>query len=162
MFNEGTFCGVPDIISVFKFSPHFIKQVWYMWCHCSCYLFEKSGKSDSQSEYVHSMYTAPLSPPPKKKYRDIRSGEQDCHVLHKPYQSNSLQTCSLENTSLHCRSVEVNPACWKSMPMQNKHVAPFQCQSQLIQQSKLDWTPHFFIHHRTCSLWLPLVCSITE
>jgi hypothetical protein len=25
MFNEGTFCGVADIVSVFEFSPHFAK-----------------------------------------------------------------------------------------------------------------------------------------
>jgi hypothetical protein len=76
LLNEGAKCSLADIISVFHFCPHIVKQPEGNCSHWSSYPHSKFLQSGNQQWEAHRslMYSQ------KKKSRRVRSGEWVCSV----------------------------------------------------------------------------------
>lgn len=74
LFNEGAISSLTDIVSVFDFCPHTVKQAEGSCSHWSSYPPSKFLQSGNQKWVVHRslMYCQ------KKKSRPVRSGEWVC------------------------------------------------------------------------------------
>lgn len=126
-----TCCKFLQSISICRCSmraPSVVAQTLYLYSSSVHILLSKSGICDviaaviclrnfgkvTVSECTQHIH-CPNNPPSKKTQKKInpctRSGKKECHVLHKSYQSSSLQTDSLGHTSLQGRNVEAHPSC---------------------------------------------------
>jgi hypothetical protein len=106
MFNEGTVSGPANIISVFSFSPHVVKQVDGICSHCISYPPSKFRQNGSQ-------WWHPWCTPKRKNQGKCRPTGWPRKGPHLPIHFLGNMRFKKSVTSLW--KCGVSPSCWNSM-----------------------------------------------